>query len=131
MNVFKQLSEITRDPDRGMLFGVCAGIADYYRWRVRTVRFAAVVLAFLLTWPVVLAYIIAIFVFPTVDERAEQGVIPPSERRQQTDARRTPVQYHGALRDRYARIETRMQRVEAYLHGNEYQLRTAFRDLES
>lgn len=130
MNLFKSLSELTRDTDRGLLFGVCAGLARYYGWRVRTVRFAVVLLAFLLNWPVILAYVIAVFVIPSDEEREEEGVVPPSQRSRTQSASDQPL-YQGELRDRYARIDTRMQRIEAYLHGSEYQLRTAFRDLEA
>ena len=130
MNLFKSLSELTRDTDRGLLFGVCAGLARYYGWRVRNVRFAVVLLAFLLNWPVILAYVIAVFVIPSDEEREETGVVPPSQRAQAQAAPERPL-YQGDLKDRFARIDTRMQRVEAYLHGSEYQLRTAFRDLEA
>ncbi len=130
MSIFKELSEIRRDPDNGILFGVCAGLADYYGWRRRTTRLVVALLALFVNWPIILAYAIAVFVFPTVDEKrptpkrkaaqsAQPGGEPPRPR------------YSGPLRERYARIERRMRRVEAYLHGNEHQLRAAFRDLET
>lgn len=130
MSIFKELSEIRRDPDNGLLFGVCAGLADYYGWRRRTTRLVVFLLAFFINWPIILAYAIAVFAFPTVDEK-----LPTPKRGQKAmhadQGEPARPRYNGPLRERYARIERRMRRVEAYLHGNEHQLRAAFRDLET
>ena len=127
MSVFKQLSEISRDPDHGVLFGVCAGLSNYYGWSVRKTRFVAFLLLLVVNWPIIFAYIAAIFLLPTVQESQQaqveaQASAPPKTER---------PKYSGPLRERYAVIEKRMRRVEAYLHGQEYQLRSAFRDLET
>ncbi len=131
MSIFKELSEIRRDPDNGILFGVCAGLADYYGWRRRTTRLVVFLLAFFINWPIILAYAIAVFVFPTVDEKLPTPKRGQGATKQATDAEPARPRYNGPLRERYARIERRMRRVEAYLHGNEHQLRAAFRDLET
>lgn len=135
MNRLKELSEVRRLPDEGILFGVCAGLADYYGWRRRTVRFVVAVLALIVNWPVILAYVAAIFLLPTPEEVEEEVRHPKTGRRAPRASRGPDGQgsaplYSGNLRDRYAKIEQRMRRVEAYLHGHEYQLRSAFRDLE-
>ena len=127
MSVFKQLSEISRDPDHGVLFGVCAGLSNYYGWSVRKTRFVAFLLLLVVNWPIVFAYIAAIFLLPTVEETVQaQAKVQASEPRKNERPK-----YSGPLRERYAAIEKRMRRVEAYLHGQEYQLRSAFRDLET
>lgn len=129
MSVFKQLSEISRDPDHGVLFGVCAGLSNYYGWNVRKTRLVAFLLLLFVNWPIFIAYVAAIFLLPTVDEQVE------AQARQQRQSAQTVgkarPKYSGPLRERYAAIEKRMRRVEAYLHGQEYQLRSAFRDLET
>ena len=130
MSIIKELSEIRRDPDNGILFGVCAGLADYYGWRRRTTRLVVALLALFVNWPIILGYAIAVFVFPKVDEKLPT----PKRNRSKSAAPEDPParpRYSGPLRERYARIERRMRRVEAYLHGNERQLRSAFRDLET
>lgn len=135
MKVLNELSALNRLPEEGILFGVCAGLADYYGWRVRTLRFVMVLLAFLVSWPVILAYVIGIFLLPTADEREEKPRGRAHARSQASRRQPGPTpdkpEYSGALRQRYASIEGRMRRVEAYLHGHEYQLRSAFKDLEN
>ncbi len=125
MSLFKQLSEISRDPDHGVLFGVCAGLSNYYGWSVRKTRFIAFLLLVVVNWPIFFAYVAAIFLLPTRDEQQE------AETRKAAEQRPQRPRYNGPLRERYAAIETRMRRVEAYLHGQEYKLRSAFRDLET
>lgn len=125
MTILKEMSEITRDPDRGVLFGVCAGLSNYYGWSVRKTRLVAFVLLLIFNGPIVLAYLAAVILVPTVDQREEK----PSGKAY-PEAQGKP-QYRGPLKQRYAQIEKRMRRVEAYLHGQEYQLRSAFRDLET
>lgn len=46
-----------RDRENGWLFGVCAGFADRFNFRVGTVRIIAILSLVLFFWPVVLAYI--------------------------------------------------------------------------
>lgn len=125
MTAWQKISKLYRKPDDAMLFGVCAGIAEHYGWRRRVVRVVTVILALMVTWPVILCYFLAALLLPTDDEAREmpnptRGEEPPSR----------PV-YSGGLRQRFERIEARTRRVEAYLHGHEYQLRSAFRDLEA
>ncbi|MGJ8671018.1 MAG: PspC domain-containing protein [Oceanococcus sp.] len=129
MSVFKQLSEISRDPDHGVLFGVCAGLSNYYGWGVRKTRIVAFLLLLVVNWPIIFAYVAAIFLLPTVAEQAEaQAKVKANPANQRGKER---PKYSGPLRERYAAIEKRMRKVEAHLHGQEYQLRSAFRDLET
>lgn len=133
MTVLQQLGELSRKPDQGILFGVCAGIADYYGWRRRVLRIAVFLGAIFITWPVIVCYLLAAFLLPTSDEprpkrqRARTEANSPSPSPSAT----TGAVFSGGLKERYQRIEQRIRRVEAHLHGNEYQLRAAFRDLES
>ncbi len=129
MKRLRHLSELYRLPDDGIICGVCAGLAAYYGWRVRTVRFLVFLMALLVTWPVVLGYLAACFLLPSLDEE-QKAPTAPRARAAQPEAGTTKPPYSGPLRERYEKIESRMRRVEAYLHGHEYQLRTAFRDLE-
>lgn len=131
MTLWKQLSQLYRLPERGWLFGVCAGLAAFYGWRARTLRFVLVAAVLFGGWPFLLAYLVAVFLLPTREEIDD------------CEDRRPPVSESGGkeradgayeepeLGRRYARIEQRMRQIEAHLHGEEYRLRTAFRDLET
>lgn len=48
-----------RDSERGVVLGVCAGLADYFELPVWAVRVAAVVIAWFFVVPAVVAYLIA------------------------------------------------------------------------
>ena len=48
-----------RDRENGWIFGVCAGVSDYFNFRTGTVRVLAVISLLLFFWPTVLAYLIA------------------------------------------------------------------------
>lgn len=127
MSAWDQFTSLYRKPESGMIAGVCAGLAEHYGWRRRVVRVIAFLLLLIAFWPVLLCYLLAAFILPTDEERGRSqaaGTSPPS-------APPPRPEYHGSLRKRFERIEARTRRVEAYLHGNEYRLRSAFRDLEA
>ncbi len=131
MNAYTTRPRLVRYPDKGLAFGVCAGLAQYYGWRTRNLRFAVVALALLLSWPVLLAYLIAVFVLPNADDIGASAAGGQDGGTPGRGPQSVRPDYVGPLKERYARIEARMRQVEAYLHGHEYQLRTAFKDLEN
>jgi len=48
-----------RDSDRGWIFGVCAGIADRFNFRLGTVRVIAIICFMLFSWLTAAIYIAA------------------------------------------------------------------------
>lgn len=46
-----------RDRENSWIFGVCAGIADRFNFRVGTVRIVALISLILFFWPAVIAYL--------------------------------------------------------------------------
>jgi phage shock protein C len=48
-----------RDRDGGWIFGVCAGVADRFNFRLGTIRLIAVVCLFLFTWLTAAIYLAA------------------------------------------------------------------------
>ena len=52
-----------RDSENGWIFGVCAGLADYFNFRTGTVRLVAAVALCLFFWPTAIAYIAATMLF--------------------------------------------------------------------
>jgi phage shock protein C len=53
------LRGLYRDGDSGWIFGVCAGIADRFNFRVGTVRLIAFICLLLFTWLTLAIYIAA------------------------------------------------------------------------
>jgi phage shock protein PspC (stress-responsive transcriptional regulator) len=52
------LRRLYRDSDNGWIFGVCAGLADHFRVNVVGVRLLALVLAWFVTLPTVIIYVV-------------------------------------------------------------------------
>lgn len=78
-----------RDPENGLLLGVCAGLAETFGWRAVSVRVVALIALIFFTMPAVLVYLVA-------------GVLLPRKR----------LTYYGrAERDLWSR--RRGRRVEA------------------
>lgn len=53
-----------RDSERGVILGVCAGIAEHFGLPVWLARIAALVLAWFFPVPVIIAYIVAALLMP-------------------------------------------------------------------
>ncbi|HET6656218.1 MAG TPA: PspC domain-containing protein [Gammaproteobacteria bacterium] len=53
-----------RDTERGVILGVCAGIAEYFDWPLWLTRVATFALGWFFVVPVVIAYIVAAFLMP-------------------------------------------------------------------
>ena len=60
---FGPLRGIYRDRENGWIFGVCAGVADYFNFRLGTVRIIAVISLILFFWATALLYIGATLLF--------------------------------------------------------------------
>ena len=95
---------------RGMILGVCKGIADYFDFSVFWVRFIAVAL-FLFTgfWPTAVIYFIAAFLMKPepvmpIDNAGEQEFYDSYVRSRGVAADR--------LKRRYENIQRRIQRLE-------------------
>ena len=59
----RPLRGLYRDKENGWIFGVCAGVAEYFKFRTCTVRLIAVISLFLIFWPTVLVYFAATVLF--------------------------------------------------------------------
>jgi len=79
-----------RDADRAVLGGVCAGLADYLGFNLRTTRFLAFI-AFVMMMPIALiAYLVVVFFVPSVSrvDDAEAFQSPAATRRRSRRRRR-------------------------------------------
>ena len=117
-----------RDPERGMIMGVCAGIADYFGLNVTLVRIA-MVLALLFWWLFTLvAYLLMGFLLPKKPRELYATVEDEAFWR---NIRRSPRDTFHDLRHRFRDIDLRVQRMERYVTSNRYDLDRQFRDLEN
>jgi phage shock protein C len=92
---------------RGILFGVCRGLAESLNLSVMGVR-ALVLIAFVVSefWPVAIAYVIAALLM----KPAPLYCIPQAER---TPRHEDPPMPAGSARSRYESLDKRLQRMES------------------
>ena len=117
-----------KDRKNGMIFGVCAGIANYYGWRPEAVRIA-LILSFFIAGPFsIIGYFIAAWVIKDgagapIYENVEE------ERFWRTFSTRPRVTF-SELKHRFRALDGRIADIESAVTSDEIRLRRAFRDLE-
>jgi phage shock protein C len=93
---FSGPDRLYRDPENGIISGICAGLAEYFGVKIVLVRAAALLSLCFFIFPVFIAYIVLSFVLP----RRPRSAFAGSDRRADRDERRA---------DRYARRRERRQ----------------------
>lgn len=101
-----------RDPERGVLLGVCAGVADYFDWNLRAVRLLAVLSLIFFTVPTFLAYVLAAFVLKKKPKLLYRNEL---EAKFWRDVRRSPRDTFVQLRRKFSELDKRLQHMEAYV----------------
>ena len=132
-----------RDADRGVVGGVCAGIADYFGFRVCAVRFIFII-ALLVAFPfAALTYFAIVLLVPAESSRyeyvVEREVIHRRRRRRMSrrERRRAEAEaeeqerVHRAeqVKERYRTLDERLARIEKYVTSSRYDLDREFRNL--
>ena len=115
-----------RDTDRGMLAGVCAGIADYIGVEPIVVRLAAVLSLIFFFPPTIAAYIILAVVlrpkprslYASADEEAFWRGVGTA-----------PADTLHSLKRKFADLEARLGYMESQVTSGELELHRKFRDL--
>lgn len=119
------MSKLYRNSQRGMIFGVCAGIADYFGFSVAVTRVLFVIGA-LFSFPMLLvAYVLMAFLLPRKPEDAPDAAADPVQRR----IRSNPHDTLGSVRYRFGELDLRLQRLEKYVTSNRFKLEREFREL--
>jgi phage shock protein C len=112
-----------RIPERGVVGGVCAGIAEYFDWNVRLLRALLVVaLIFSGAFPILVVYAVLWYVLDPAPPGAGSGAGFESGSRGAT----TPE-----VHERFARLDARLQRIEECVTDREFELRRELKKLET
>ncbi|MGH7097105.1 MAG: envelope stress response membrane protein PspC [Stellaceae bacterium] len=127
LSAFDRLGRLYRDPERGMIAGVCGGLAEYVGLRPVLVRFLTILGLVFFFIPTIVLYVALALALPPK---------PPGLYRADDEAkfwrtvRTAPRGALGALRDRLRDLDARLGRIESLVASDEYELRRRFRDLE-
>jgi len=119
-------SRLYRNTQRGKIFGVCAGLADYFGASVFIVRIIAVIALFLFTMPTLVCYFLAALLINKAPEYAYES---DDEKEFWRQVRLKPSESLSRLRHRYREQEQRIRNMEAFVTSSEAKLHRAFRDL--
>lgn len=132
----KTKGELYRNPQRGKIAGVCAGIADYFGWEVWLIRII-IVSAVLLSGPFfIMAYIAAWFILDKKPGTTDKAVFGQMQgkgwyNREEShvevksrvwQAGEPPRQAFHDIKGRFDRLEMRLRRMETYVTSPEFQL---------
>ncbi len=116
-----------RDPQRGVLGGVCTGIADYFGVQPAVIRLAVLFALFFFSVPLVIAYVIALVVLPV---RPAQVYRDAEEEAFWRTVSTKPDRTIVGLVQRFRDMEKRIVGMEAYVASKEFELNRAIRDLD-
>jgi len=121
-------NKLYRDPVKGKVMGVCAGVADYFGIETWIVRLATIFALIFFTVATVIGYFIAAMILqPKPDELYYEDEEEDDFWR---GVRTEPTQTFSALRHKFKELEMRLRGLETYVTSREFRLRREFDDLE-
>lgn len=116
-----------KDPENGVIFGVCAGLAAYFGLQVWQVRVAAVVSLLIFMPQTILAYLVLAAILP---RRPAQLYRTPEEEEFWRSVSGTPRETFSALRHRFRDFDERIAAMERTVTSNEFKLDRDIRNLD-
>jgi phage shock protein C len=115
-----------RDTDRGILAGVCAGIADYIGVEPIVIRLAAVLGLVFFFPPTIAAYIILALV---LRPKPPALYASPDEEAFWRGVGTTPADTLHSLKRKFADLKARLGQMESQVASGDFELHRKFRDL--
>ncbi|MET1254691.1 envelope stress response membrane protein PspC [Aliikangiella maris] len=139
--------KLYKNPDKAKIFGVCAGIAEYFGFEVWVVRIITLALA-VLNWfngTIVFAYLVLFFVLdPKPESISNKGCFGKERHRARPD--KTPFEnkpYKPTVKDvwrsgsspkemldtieyKFSTVESKLQRLESFITSKQFELEREF-----
>lgn len=119
--------KLYRDPQNGVIGGVCAGVADYFGIQPILVRLAFALALFFFAPPLILGYVIAVLALPVKPPRLYSN---PDEEAFWRGVSIKPDRTLAGLTQRFRDFDKRVGSLEAYVASKEFELNRAIRDLD-
>ncbi len=108
---------LTRDPQRAMVAGVCAGLADYFGFDLRGLRLVVVLLALVFSPFVITSYVVLALVLP---KRDSKPTLDREHAQFWREVSNRPADVFGSLRHRFRALDLRVQRMEAFVTSPQF-----------
>lgn len=124
----KSPTRFYRDPERGIIMGVCAGLADYFDIRLGVVR-ALVILGMIFTgfWPFAIGYFVIGFM---LDVKPRDLYRNEEDEEFWRQTRKEPEVTTADLRRRFRDIRRRTSALERCLTSSRFQLEREINSLK-
>ncbi len=120
---------LVRNTREGKIAGVCAGLSDYFGWRRKFVRLAAILLTvFFFPIPIFIYAAMAFFIPGGAPEPVRYA--SPAEEKFWRTYSTKPRMTYSELRHRFRALDARIADMERAVTSSDYALRKEFRDLE-
>ena len=117
-----------RDPNKGLILGVCAGLADYFGFDLTTTRVCVAVSLIFFMPATLLVYFGLALLLPKRRNGAGE-----SDRADTPVQRAVRAEPHGTLSNvnfRFRELEVRLRRLEKYVTSSRFQLDQEFESLQ-
>jgi len=135
---FRILSGLRRDPFRGKVSGVCAGIAGYYGINLKLIRIAMIVALFINPLLTIGGYALATYLIQPLPEPDQEGghsevnagtSAQRAEREKAAEEDLPPELRFAALKDKFRELEERTGQAETLVTSSEFRLRRDFKKM--
>lgn len=112
------LNRLYKNKRRGKLFGVCAGVAEYFGINPFSVRVATAIGCFVFPFMVPFAYIVSALL---LDDKPQDLYQDKTQEKFYSSMRYSPKDTLSSINHRYADIENRIQTIEKKVTSKSYQ----------
>jgi phage shock protein C len=120
-------NKLYRNPRRGVIFGVCAGIAEYFGFDVNITRIVVAIGALFALPMVCGAYVVLAFLLP---RKEYTGTARDYGDPVEQQVRASPHDTLASVRYRFSDLDGRLQQLEKYVTSSRYKLDREFRKLQ-
>ena len=115
-----------RSADRAVIAGVCAGLADYFGFKLRITRLLAFISLCMAPPVTLMAYFGAVLLIPSEHDPQRQPNYDPEF---DQALRASPRQTMSDVRRRFQQLDRRLARMERYVTSPRFDLDQEFRKL--
>ena len=127
------INKLYRNPRRGMIFGVCAGLAEYFGFDVTVTRVIVAGSAFFAFPIICVVYLLLGLLLPVRRYSGQEADYDDPSAREGRSIRRqvrsSPHETLASVRYRFRDLDVRLQRLEKYVTSNRYKLDREFEKL--